>query len=54
MTYEDFKHRYAVLAIIESTENNSKKVGEKMCASLVKSGKFKPDDFQCGLTKVKI
>ncbi|KAI1730163.1 myosin head (motor domain) domain-containing protein [Ditylenchus destructor] len=50
--YMDFKQRYAVLAAEQALEKVDKVAGEKMCAVLEAKGHLKPDDYQCGLTKV--
>ncbi|VDM73706.1 unnamed protein product [Strongylus vulgaris] len=54
MPYEDFKHRYAILAADPVKKAKSDKdAGEKIAEALMKNGSIKAEDFQCGLTKVR-
>ncbi|CAI5453487.1 unnamed protein product [Caenorhabditis angaria] len=53
MPYTDFKQRYAILAAdAAKAGKDDKDAGEKISAALIKSNSLKPEEFQCGLTKV--
>ncbi|ULT86008.1 hypothetical protein L3Y34_006002 [Caenorhabditis briggsae] len=53
MPFLDFKQRYAVLAAdAAKSGKDPKDAGEKISAALIKDGSLKPEEFQCGLTKV--
>uniref|UniRef100_A0AAF5I0Q2 Myosin motor domain-containing protein n=1 Tax=Strongyloides stercoralis TaxID=6248 RepID=A0AAF5I0Q2_STRER len=53
VNYADFKHRYACLAAdAAKTAKDPKACGEAICTILEKNGQLKPEEYQCGLTKV--
>ncbi|PIO64476.1 myosin head [Teladorsagia circumcincta] len=53
MPYLDFKQRYAVLAAEEAKKaKTDKEAGQGIVNKLSSKGSLKPEDFQCGLTKV--
>ncbi|CAD5223229.1 unnamed protein product [Bursaphelenchus okinawaensis] len=52
ITYPDFKQRYAILAADQATEADNKKAGKGMTGAIEKRGDLKPDEYQCGETKI--
>lgn len=52
INYPDFKQRYAILAADQAADKEPKKAGEKMTQKMETKGDLKPDDYQCGETKV--
>ncbi|KAK6010953.1 hypothetical protein OSTOST_23973 [Ostertagia ostertagi] len=53
MPYLDFKQRYAVLAADAAKKAKSdKEAGDGIVAKLASNGSIKPEEYQCGLTKV--
>ncbi|KAK6010585.1 hypothetical protein OSTOST_24383, partial [Ostertagia ostertagi] len=53
MPYLDFKQRYAVLAADAAKKAKSdKEAGDGIVAKLASNGSIKPEEYQCGLTKI--
>lgn len=53
MIFYPYMSRYGVLAPKAAAERDPKIASERVCDSLEKSGKLKPEEFMIGHTKVR-